>query len=63
MREQAQAGGRAAEKEKQTLLSGKPDAGLESRTLRLWPELKAEASPTEPPRYPQITFFLMGIQS
>ena len=32
-------------------LSREPDAGLNPRTLRSGPELKADASPTEQPRY------------
>ena len=32
--------------------SKEPDVGLDPRTLRSWPESKAGASPTEPPRGP-----------
>ena len=33
-------------------LSREPDVGLDPRTLRSWPETKADASPTEPPGGP-----------
>ena len=36
-------------------LSREPNVGLNPRTLGLPPELKADASPTEPPRSPIIT--------
>ena len=43
-RERAQAGGAAeTEGEAGSLLSREPDAGLDSRTLRSGPELKADA--------------------
>ena len=35
--------------------------GLNSRTARSWPEPKLDAQPTEPPRHPKNSFFLMFI--
>ena len=42
------------EGETDSSLSRKPDMGLHPRTLRSWPEPKADASPTEPRRCPSI---------
>ena len=46
--------GKEAEREGESgsLLSRGPDVGLDPRTPGSWPELKAEAQPTEPPRCP-----------
>ena len=41
-----------------SLLNKEPNVGLNLRTLRSWPELKADALPTEPPRCPQIMLIL-----
>ena len=43
---------RGAEGEADSPLSREPYAGLYPKTLRSWPEMKAGASPTEPPRCP-----------
>ena len=46
MREKAQAGRAAGgwrEKQTHLLLNREPDLGLDPRTLRSWPELKADA--------------------
>ena len=54
--ERAQEGGAAeAEGETDCPLSRKPNTGLDPRTLRTWPEPKADAQPTEPPtpQYPK----------
>ena len=36
--------------------SKEPDVGLDPRTLGSWPEPKAAAYPTEPPRRPWVSF-------
>ena len=38
-------------------LSGEPNPGLDPRTLGSWPELKADTSPMEPPRWPNFLHF------
>jgi len=48
-REGTQAGG-VREGEAGFPLSREPNVGLDPRTLGSWPELKADAPPTEPPR-------------
>ena len=50
-------GGQQAEGEADCPLSREPHAELDPRTLRSLPELKADASLTEPPRCPQGTVF------
>ena len=59
--ERAQAG-RAAEAEGEagSLLSWKPEEGLHPRTPGSWPELKADAQPTEPPKCPEKCSFKGG---
>ena len=50
--DRAQAGGAAEAKgEADSSLSREPDVGLDPRTLRSWPEQKADVSPPEPPRH------------
>ena len=54
---------RQKERKKQTpCWAGTPDAGLNPRTPRSWPELKADSQLTEPPRHPwqYICEALMG---
>lgn len=43
-----------AERESRLLLSGQPNAGLDSRTPGWWLEPRADASPTEPPGAPSL---------
>ena len=40
-------------------LRREPNVGLDPRILRSWPEPKADAEPTEPPRYPRMIFFFL----
>ena len=51
---------RQRQREKQTLQkqSRESSAGLNPRTLRSGPEMKADAQPTEPPRRPHDNFIL-----
>ena len=37
-----------------------PTRGLNSQTVRSWPELKLDAQPTEPPRRPYLLLFNVG---
>ena len=56
-RERSQAGGAAeGEGEGDSPPSREPDAGLNPRAPGPWPKPKAEASPTEPPGCPALTF-------
>ena len=56
--ERAQAGGEAeGEGEAGSPLCREPDMGLDPRTLGSRPELKSDASLTEPPRHPNVAVF------
>ena len=56
-REKARAGGVSERRRSRPSLSGEPNTGLDPRTLGSWPEQKADASPMEPPRWPNFLHF------
>ena len=52
-------GDRGSEEAGFVLTAASPMRGLNSWTVRSWPELKADAQLTEPPRHPYVLFILM----
>ena len=55
-------GGAEAKGKADSPLSREPNSGLNLRTLRSWPELKADVQPTEPPRCPTIEDLFEGLE-
>ena len=62
-REHEQGKGQRGNQTPKPQLSREPDVGLDSRTLGSWPELKADAWPTDPPRRPEFLFWMITISS
>ena len=68
LRERVRAGeitegeGEAGSSPSTELLTEAPDVGLDPRIPRSWPEPKADASPTEPPRCPQNSVLMYNNQ-
>lgn len=55
--ERAPAGGTGqGEEEADSPVSTEPNVGLDPKTLRIRPEPKADAQPSQPPRCPQLPF-------